>query len=109
MFDGLEHQQGADGLMEAVPGGMSTVLVPKDPADGSFVIDRNGACFAYILDYLRADGGAIALPRCPEMREQLAIEAEHLGLDELAARCIVNSLASLANACGRSWSSSAQT
>jgi hypothetical protein len=107
MFDGAEHHAvGADGLMEAVPGGMSTVLVPKDPADGSFVIDGNGACFAYILDYLRR--GEVALPDSPQLTHQLAIEAVHFGVDDLAAicdagslaGCAVSSLATLANACG---------
>ena len=97
MFDGLEHQYDTEGMMKGVAGGMSTVLAPKEPDDGSFVIDRDGPCFAYILNYLRSGGGAIALPQCPEMREQLGHEAEHFGFDELAAACTVSSLA---NACG---------
>ena len=99
MFDGLEHQHGANGLMEGVPGAMSTVLVPKDP-DGSFAIDRNGECFAYILDYLRSgERRTVSLPRSPELREQLAIEAEHFRLDELAAMCSAGSLIGFAAAC----------
>ena len=102
MFDGLEHQYGAEGMMEGVAGGMSTVLVPND-ADGSFVIDRNGSCFAYILDYLRS-GDDVALPDAPQLIRQLAADARHFGFDELAARCTallegVVSLATLAAAC----------
>ena len=99
MFDGLEHQHGGNGSMEGVPGAMSTVLVPKDP-DGSFAIDRNGECFAYILDYLRSgERRTVSLPRSPELREQLAIEAEHFRLDELAAMCSVGSLVGFAATC----------
>ena len=105
MFDGLEHQYGAEGLSESIPGGMSTVPVPRDPDDGSFFIDRHGPSFAYILTSLR-DGADAALPSQPAELRQLAVEARHLRLDELTARCVaaagctVNSLATLVDECG---------
>ena len=52
MFDGLEHQL-EGGLSEAVPGGMSTVLVPR-AADGTYIIDRDGPLFRHIINYLRS-------------------------------------------------------
>ena len=111
MFDGFEHQYGAEGLSESIPGGMSTMLVPKD-VDGSFVIDRNGPLFRYALDYLRdvkrgaeAPGSLMLdLPGTPEELARLAKEADHLELPELAAACRrggrVVSLASLVESCG---------
>ena len=101
MFDGPEHLRGgAAGQMEGVPGASSTVFVPKDPDEGGFVIDRNPQCFAYILDYLRSGGRAVSLPRSREVREQLAIEADHFGLGELAASCRIDTLVGFAALCG---------
>ena len=73
--------------------------LPKDAETGWYMIDRNGESFRFILDYLRC-GGEVALPPPGQQRQQLAIEARYFGLPELAAMCTVDSVASLAAACG---------
>ena len=40
------------GAEEGVPGETSSVYVPRG-LDGSYVIDRDGAAFRYVLVYLR--------------------------------------------------------
>eukprot|EP01046_Picozoa_sp_COSAG06_P060718 COSAG06_NODE_13022_length_1301_cov_2.490017_1_plen_377_part_10 len=112
MFDGLAHEyvdEAEGGLPEGVPRATSTILVPRAP-DGSFVIDRHGGLFQYVLDYLRdyqppepepdaqqqeqaemrrGGGGAsaISLPASPELVRQLAAEARFFGLPELNEAC----------------------
>ena len=108
MFDGLgdhppERAAGAGAAEEGVPREMSSVYVPQAPG-GSYVIDRNGASFAYVLDYLRdlqalqkADGGAaertdeqppvLVLPSSDDELQRLATEADFYGLPALAAAC----------------------
>jgi len=56
-------------------------------SDGCYFIDRDGPSFRYVLNYLRSGGSKVALPRDPEAREQLAIEAEYFLFEDLAARC----------------------
>jgi hypothetical protein len=73
--------------------------LPQDCETGTYIIDRNGKCFGVILDYLRS-GGEVGLPPPGQQRQQLAIEARYFGLPELAATCTVNSVDSLALACG---------
>ena len=101
MFDGvgIGGDAGAGGgAGEGVPLEMSTVYVPRRP-DGSYVINRNGAIFSYVLDYLRdletaRVGGAAAaaepelvLPSADEDLRRLAKEADYLVLPDLAAAC----------------------
>jgi len=50
--------------------------------DGSYVIDRDGAHFKHILNFLRV-GAIISLPPDAVSKEALAIEADYYGLDEL--------------------------
>ena len=91
---------GPDGVQEgrAVPPRLGGPL-PRDGETGAYIIDRNGKCFGFILDYLRS-GGEVGLPPPGQQRAQLAIEARYFGLAELAATCTVDSVASLALACG---------
>lgn len=105
MFDGLEFRYDDHGIAGGVPGGISTVLVPRDPADGTFFIDRHGPSFEFILTFLR-DGTESSLPSQPERLRQLAVEAAYFRLDELVARCeaaagcTVKSLQNLVDECG---------
>jgi hypothetical protein len=96
MFDGLDPIDlaavgGAGGLPAGVPGEMSSVFVPR-AADGSYVINRNGVTFGYILDHLRdiesADAGAFVLPSAPEDLQRLTMEAEFFGLPALVDECL---------------------
>ena len=70
---------------------MSSVFVPR-AADGSYVINRNGVTFGYILDHLRdiesADAGAFVLPSAPEDLQRLTMEAEFFGLPALVDECL---------------------
>jgi hypothetical protein len=128
MFDGLgahtpaavpaaaEHQRGGAGgrAAEGVPLEVSTIYLLVE--DGSHLINRNGAVFSYVLDYLRdlewaagGGGGAdapteLALPSSDEDLQRLAKEADFYGLPELAAACRaagpkIKSLPSLASVC----------
>eukprot|EP00727_Mastigamoeba_balamuthi_P011098 m51a1_g6610 hypothetical protein (422) ;mRNA; f:18109-19729 len=55
--------------------------VPQE--DGKFFIDRDGAHFGNVLNYLR-DKEAVALPRDEEVRRRLLVEARYYGLNGLA-------------------------
>lgn len=50
-----------------------------DPEDGTYFIDRDGALFKHILQYLR-DPMRFESPNNPETRSELAREAEYFGL-----------------------------
>ena len=91
---------GPDGAQEgrALPPRLGGPL-PRDDETGAYIIDRDGKCFGFILNYLRS-GGEVGLPPPGQQRVQLAIEARYFGLAELAATCTVDSVASLALACG---------
>ena len=91
---------GPDGVQEgrALPPRLGGPL-PRDDETGGYIIDRNGKCFGFILNYLRS-GGEVGLPPPGQQRVQLAIEARYFGLAELAATCTVDSVARLALACG---------
>ena len=52
--------------------------------DGSYFIDRNGALFSHILDYLRVGGNVVsALPVAASDRKALSVEADFYGMDGL--------------------------
>lgn len=50
--------------------------------DGTYVIDRDGTHFQHILNFLRV-GAIISLPREADAKEELAIEADYYGLEDL--------------------------
>jgi hypothetical protein len=98
---------GLDGIVDGVAlpprpaGPLPTVRCLGD--ETAYIIDRDGASFGFILNYLRS-GGEVALPSVGPQRRQLAIEARYFGLPDLAVACssgpAISSLPSLAEACG---------
>jgi hypothetical protein len=54
-------------------------------ATGRLLIDRSGKMFAVILDYLRSPND-VKLPTHDKERNELRVEAEFFGLDDLAVR-----------------------
>ena len=99
---------GPDGVQEGVPRQPAGPL-PRRP-DGAYFIDRNGASFHYVLEYLRGGLAAeVALSAATSSADmwQLVSEARYYGLDELAAECAkaappapVSSFRTLVAACG---------
>ena len=71
--------------------------LPRSPR-GSFLIDRDGPSFRYVLNYLR-DGQLLAMPSAAAELRQLATEAQYYGLTDLANMCACPLLV-LAIACG---------
>jgi hypothetical protein len=68
--------------------------------EGNVIIDRDGPSFRFVLNHLRSgeqlagsgsggsgSSGSCVVPRDPEAREQLALEADYFCLPDLADRC----------------------
>ena len=72
-----------------VEGSLLAELFNGDVEDGAEkFIDRDGACFRWVLNYLRSPAGTpTVLPEHASERAQLALEADFYGLPELAALC----------------------
>ena len=103
-----------DGVPEGVPGGRRQPAgpLPTRP-DGAFFIDRDGACFKFVLNFLR-DGDAAETARSAAAAGanmcQLAAEARYYGLDDLREACaaaapppplpVVRDFPTLVAACG---------
>ena len=80
MFDGL----GMDS--DSADSGARFAL-PRDDT-GAYILDRDGQSFRHVLNFLRHDGPTpCALPRSPEDRSILALEAKYYMLDELLDQC----------------------
>merc|ERR1719410_2281007 len=61
--------------------------LPRESSSSeTYVLDRDGSSFRYILNYLRG-GDDAELPPARSGLQQLAAEARFFGLDKLAARC----------------------
>ena len=70
-----------------VEGSILAELFGGDEAPPGF-IDRDGAAFRWVLNYLRSPAGTpTVLPKDESERAQLALEANFYGLPELAALC----------------------
>ena len=89
MFSSLEEEEEEEeeeeGEDESSGAGMFSM--PVD-GTGAFIVDRDGASFRHILNYLRNDGPTPPpLPASADERQLLAMEAEYFLLEELLDRC----------------------
>eukprot|EP01043_Picozoa_sp_COSAG02_P059432 COSAG02_NODE_7577_length_2952_cov_6.611987_1_plen_471_part_00 len=76
MFDGIDCTS-KDGIPEGDPEALSSIYLPRD-GDGSYIIDRDGRSFRYILNYLRHEGVAEPLS-CFDVEEQPVLATEVAG------------------------------